>query len=52
MPAPLTTVRQPACEVGRLAAQKLLAFVEGKSPAIEEIIVKTEQVIRRSCGCT
>lgn len=51
MPTPLTTVRQPAYEVGKLAAQKLLAFVEGKSPAIEEIIVKTEQVIRRSCGC-
>jgi len=51
MPTPLTTVRQPAYEVGKLAAQKLLAFIEGKSPAIEEIIVKTEQVIRRSCGC-
>ena len=51
MPTPLTTVRQPAYEVGKRAAQKLLAFVEGKSPAIEEVTVKTEQIIRRSCGC-
>jgi DNA-binding LacI/PurR family transcriptional regulator len=51
MPTPLTTVRQPAFEVGKRAAQKLLAFVEGKSPVIEEIVVKTELVIRRSCGC-
>ncbi|MCX6138046.1 MAG: LacI family DNA-binding transcriptional regulator [Ignavibacteriales bacterium] len=51
MPVPLTTVRQPAYEVGRLAALKLLGLIEGKSPAIEEIIVQTEQVIRKSCGC-
>lgn len=51
MPAPLTTVRQPAYEVGKRAAQKLIAIVEGKSPNVEEIVVKTEQVIRHSCGC-
>lgn len=51
MPTPLTTVRQPAYEVGKRAAQKLIAIVEGKSPNIEEIIVRTEQVIRHSCGC-
>jgi DNA-binding LacI/PurR family transcriptional regulator len=50
MPIPLTTVRQPAYEVGKRAAQKLLALIEGRSPAIEEIIVNTEQVIRASCG--
>ncbi|MEK6756745.1 MAG: LacI family DNA-binding transcriptional regulator [Bacteroidota bacterium] len=51
MPTPLTTVRQPAYEVGKRAAQKLLAFIEGRSPTIEEVVVKTEQVIRQSCGC-
>ena len=51
MPIPLTTVRQPAYEVGKRAAQKLLALIEGKSTSVEEIIVNTEQVIRRSCGC-
>lgn len=51
MPSPLTTVRQNAYEVGKRAAQKLIAFIEGKSPTVEEIIIKTEQVIRHSCGC-
>ena len=51
MPTPLTTVRQPAYDVGKRAAQKLLAYIEGDSPTIEEIVVSTEQVIRRSCGC-
>jgi DNA-binding LacI/PurR family transcriptional regulator len=50
MPIPLTTVRQPAYEVGKMAAQKLLAVIEGTSPEIEEIIINTEQVIRDSCG--
>jgi DNA-binding LacI/PurR family transcriptional regulator len=48
---PLTTVHQPAYEVGKRAAQKLLEIIEGKSTSIDEIIVKTEQVIRTSCGC-
>lgn len=51
MQVPLTTVRQDAYEVGKRAAQKLIASIEGKSQAVEEIIVKTEQVIRSSCGC-
>lgn len=49
--APLTTVRQPAYEVGKRAAQKLIAVIEGTSPDIEDIVVKTDVVIRRSCGC-
>jgi DNA-binding LacI/PurR family transcriptional regulator len=52
MPVPLTTVRQPAYEVGKKAAQKLFSLIGGISTSIEEIIVPTEQVIRRSCGCT
>jgi DNA-binding LacI/PurR family transcriptional regulator len=48
---PLTTVRQPAYEVGKRAAQKLLSVVESKSTTVDEIIVSTDQVIRRSCGC-
>lgn len=51
MPTPLTTVRQPAYEVGKRAAQKLLDLIEGRSHRVDEIIVSTEQVIRRSCGC-
>jgi DNA-binding LacI/PurR family transcriptional regulator len=45
----LTTVRQPAYEVGFRAAQKLIAHIEDKDEAEEEIIIKTELVIRQSC---
>jgi DNA-binding LacI/PurR family transcriptional regulator len=48
---PLTTVRQPAYEVGKRAAQKLLELIDGRSTSVEEIIINTEQVIRTSCGC-
>jgi DNA-binding LacI/PurR family transcriptional regulator len=51
MPTPLTTVRQPAYDVGKRAAQKLLSVIEGKSSTVDEIIINTDQVIRRSCGC-
>ncbi|MGE5313112.1 MAG: LacI family DNA-binding transcriptional regulator [Acidobacteriota bacterium] len=49
---PLTTVRQPAYEVGKLAAQKLIEQIEKRTAVIDEITVHTEQVIRSSCGCT
>ena len=51
MPVPLTTIRQPAYMLGKLAAEKLLAFIDGKSSGPEELVVKTELVIRSSCGC-
>ena len=51
MPTPLTTVRQPAYEVGKVAAQKLIAHIENKNELIEDLIVRTELVIRKSCGC-
>jgi DNA-binding LacI/PurR family transcriptional regulator len=51
MPTPLTTVRQPAYLLGKRAAEKLLAIIEGNSEAGGEIVIATEQVIRQSCGC-
>jgi len=51
MPAPLTTVRQPAYEVGKTAAQKLINHIENKSEPVKNLTIKTELVIRRSCGC-
>ncbi len=51
MPAPLTTVRQPAYLLGKSAAEKLLAIIEGNSEAGGEIVIETERVIRQSCGC-
>jgi DNA-binding LacI/PurR family transcriptional regulator len=51
MPTPLTTVRQPAYEVGKAAAQKLIAHIENKKESIENLTINTEMVIRKSCGC-
>jgi DNA-binding LacI/PurR family transcriptional regulator len=51
MPTPLTTIRQPAYEVGRRAAMKLIGQIEGDSAAIEDVIIQAEEVIRQSCGC-
>jgi len=52
MPTPLTTIRQPAYEIGKRAATKLIAVIEGNSDTVEEIVVKADEVIRESCGCT
>lgn len=51
MPVPLTTVRQPAYALGKLAAERLLAAIEGKSSGPEEVTVKAELILRDSCGC-
>jgi len=51
MPTPLTTIRQPAYDVGKRAAQQLFAEIEGSSKPVMRITVKSELVIRRSCGC-
>jgi LacI family transcriptional regulator len=47
---PLTTVRAPTEEVGRRAAQQLVNLVRQK-PVEPLILLPTELVIRRSCGC-
>ncbi len=51
MPIPLTTVKQHAYEVGKAAAQKLIAHIQNKKESVENLIVKSELVIRNSCGC-
>jgi DNA-binding LacI/PurR family transcriptional regulator len=51
MPSPLTTIRQPAYEIGKRAAAKLIADIETGSRHIEDIVVRAEEVIRESCGC-
>lgn len=47
---PLTTVRQPLQEMGRIAAQTLLDRIEEREPQIEEIAVKPKWIARRSTG--
>lgn len=49
---PLTTVRQPAYEVGKRAAQKLIQTIENKDEPAENIEVLTTLKIRESCGCS
>lgn len=48
---PLTTVHQPAFEVGKRAAQKLIQTIEKKDEPIENIELITSLKIRNSCGC-
>jgi DNA-binding LacI/PurR family transcriptional regulator len=47
---PLTTVRAPIEEAGRVAAQELASLIEG-AKAEPLTLLPTELVIRKSCGC-
>jgi DNA-binding LacI/PurR family transcriptional regulator len=47
---PLTTVRAPTESVGRIATEKLFALLEDSS-SNEAVILPTEIIFRRSCGC-
>lgn len=47
---PLTTVRAPTEAVGRIAAERLFALLENK-PADGTVVLPTEIIYRRSCGC-
>jgi DNA-binding LacI/PurR family transcriptional regulator len=52
---PLTAVRQPAAELGRTAAHLLLDWIRSRNPEKHpehpQIVLPTELIIRRSCGC-
>ncbi|MFH5832474.1 LacI family DNA-binding transcriptional regulator [Halalkalibaculum sp. DA384] len=48
---PLTTIHQPAYNVGKRGAEKLISTIEEDEPLIENIEIATEMVIRKSCGC-
>src|SRR6266498_1957180 len=47
---PLTTVRAPTESVGRIATERLFGLIENH-PSDEVIILPTEIIFRRSCGC-
>jgi LacI family transcriptional regulator, galactose operon repressor len=46
----LTTVRQPVCQMGELAAETLIARIEGQGECPNEIAVQGELVVRESTG--
>lgn len=52
---PLTAVRQPAAEIGRSGTRLLLDSIQSDVPihdrAHSRIVLPTELVVRRSCGC-
>jgi DNA-binding LacI/PurR family transcriptional regulator len=48
---PLTTVHQPAYDMGVQAAKKLIRFIEEDDTPVEKIEVPTTLKIRSSCGC-
>lgn len=48
---PLTTVKQPATSLGKLAAEKLIRIIEDDSEPVERIELETSLMIRNSCGC-
>lgn len=47
---PLTTVRAPTEEVGRESVRQLVRLIRGQS-AEGQTVMRTELVIRESCGC-
>lgn len=47
---PLTTVEQPAYEVGKKAANKLIRLIENESEQHERISIMTSLKIRSTCG--
>ena len=46
---PLTAVRQPAYEIGRRAAEQLIARINDPSRPAISMILKTELMVRNSC---
>jgi DNA-binding LacI/PurR family transcriptional regulator/signal transduction histidine kinase len=47
---PLSTVRQPFARLGRLAAEMVLAQLQGETTPLL-VTLPTQAVIRQSCGC-
>ncbi len=47
---PLTVVRQPTQKIGQIAAEMILALINGQPVPQKRVILDCELVVRRSCG--
>lgn len=47
----LTTVRQPAQQMGSTAVDTLLALIDGQIESLASTVLPTRVVLRQSCGC-
>lgn len=50
MSPPLTTIRQPLVEIGRMATSMLLRLIEGEALEMTHVELSTSLVIRESCA--
>jgi DNA-binding LacI/PurR family transcriptional regulator len=48
---PLSTVQQPLYDQGKHAVRLVIAKRQGDPGAEEDVVLRTEFVVRRSCGC-
>jgi LacI family transcriptional regulator len=46
---PLTTVRQPLAQMGRVATQMLLRLIDNPQLQVEHVALPTELIVRQSC---
>jgi LacI family transcriptional regulator len=47
---PLTTIAQPALEMGKTAAEMIICRIEQSLPCVVQRILPTRLVVRQSCG--
>lgn len=47
---PLTTIRLPGYELGRLAAELVVTRIEGTEPTTEKVLLAPELIVRESTG--
>ncbi len=45
---PLTTIRQPMFDIGRVAVENLIAIIDKKQSKVAQIVLKTKLIIRES----
>jgi DNA-binding LacI/PurR family transcriptional regulator len=48
---PLTTVRQPMAEIGAVAVENIILMISGSPIRKSRILLPTQLMVRRSCGC-